>query len=299
MIIPKQIQIETVAGLCNVRCIMCPVDKSIRKEIMSNEDFSIILKKFLPYQEYIENVSLLGLGETFIDNNLSKKVDMCKTIGKGFKGVGVYTNGMLLNKKVSQELLDVNLDSLIISLDGISKETEETIRVGADINKIITNIEDFITLRNMNKEYKTKIIIRFTEQAINRLEWNSFYKFWENKLEFSKGDLILKYPVHNFGSKEKQIITETYNIKGLKCKEVYDRIIIFSNGEIGLCCGDQFGFYKNENIFDDDPIKIYNRGNFNIYREKMNKGNILDLDLCKNCSVAYSIISKQEYKMPN
>ena len=294
MIIPKQIQIETVAGLCNVRCIMCPVDISIRKEIMTNDKFLTILKKFLPYKEHIEMISLLGLGEMLLDKEIAKKVQLCKNLG--FKGIGVYTNGMLLSKKVSKELLEANLDSLIISIDGISEETENIIRVGAKVDKIIKNIDDFIQLRNSNKKFETRIIIRFTEQEINTSEWELFYELWQKKLDFEKQDLILKYPVHNVGNIKKLFTLQKYNMKGIKCKEVYERLIIFSDGEIGLCCGDQFGYYKNENIFEHDPIEIYNRGMFSKYREEMNNGNILELDLCKNCSVAYSIISKQEFK---
>lgn len=296
MIIPKQIQIETVAGLCNVRCIMCPVDQSIRKEIMSNEVFISILEKFLPYQNHIENLSLLGLGETLIDRDIAKKISISKTIGNGYKGVGVYTNGMLLTKELTKELLEAKLDSLIVSIDGISKETENVIRVGANVEKIIENIENFIYLRNSNDIYKTRIIIRFTEQDINKFEWYSFYQFWKKKLNFEKNDLILNYPVHNFGNLKEKINPEKFNLQNIKCKEVYERIIVFSDGEIGLCCGDQFGYYKNENIFEHDPIEIYNRGMFSKYRAEMNKGNILELDLCKNCSVAYSIISKKEFK---
>ena len=296
MIIPKQIQIETVAGICNVKCIMCPIDQSIRKEIMSNEKFEYILKKFLPYKKFIKNVSLLGLGETFIDPNLSKKIEIAKSIDSGYPGVGVYTNGMLLTDKIAIELLNAKLDSLIVSIDGFTPETQEKIRIGSDVKLIIRNIENFINLRNSSDKFLTRIVLRFTEQNLNRNQWNDFYNFWKVKINFDKNDIILNYPIHNFGNIKRNFTPKKYCMTGVKCKEIYERIIIFSDGEIGLCCGDQFGNYMNGNIYKNDPIEIYNSGTHFHYRDKMDKGKILELELCSKCSVAYSILEKREIK---
>jgi hypothetical protein len=30
--VPSHIQIETVAGYCNVRCVMCPIEKVLEKK---------------------------------------------------------------------------------------------------------------------------------------------------------------------------------------------------------------------------------------------------------------------------
>jgi hypothetical protein len=93
---------------------------------------------------------------------------------------------------------------------------------------------------------------------------------------------------------KKSFTPSRYDITGVKCKEVYDRIIIFLNGRIGLCCGDQFDKSENGNIFENDPIILYNKGNFSHYRNVMDKGNILKLELCSKCSVAYSLSMKKK-----
>jgi len=236
----------------------------------------------------------LGLGETLIDTNVAKKVQIAKTLGDGYDGVGIYTNGMLLTAELSLELLESQLDTLIISLDGITSDTQEIIRIGSDVHIIIDNIIQFIRLRKSNKNYSTKIVIRFTEQKINKFQWGKFCNFWKNKIDLDKGDLILNYPVHNVGNMKETFTPEKYGIMGMKCKEVYDKIIVFSDGGIGLCCGDQFGKYENGNIFGNNPIELYNRGNFIHYRKEMEKGNILELELCSKCSVAHSILKKRE-----
>ena len=78
-------------------------------------------------------------------------------------------------------------------------------------------------------------------------------------------------------------------IRKLECPEIFERLMIFSDGSLGLCCGDQFGLSNLGNVLDDDPIELYNSKFFNHYREIMRKGEILNLEFCKNCSIPYSI----------
>lgn len=289
-VIPSHIQIETVAGLCNVRCIMCPIEQSKRKEIMTGGTFTKILKKLQPYLYNQKFLSLCGLGETLIDKNTHEKIKIAKEMG--FRGTGIYTNGTLLNEEISEKLLDAELDSLIISIDGFTSRTQEAIRVGSNLNEIISNVERFITLRDIKS--KTRIVIRFIKQELNKHEENDFYNFWKQRIKSSYNDSISIYNVHNFGGMflnfdEKLNDDLLSKIRKLKCPEIYERLMINSDGSICFCCGDQLGHYNIGNVLDDDLIKLYNSKYYIHYRELIEKGEILNLELCKNCSVVYSI----------
>ena len=297
IIIPSHIQIETVAGICTFRCIMCPIKKSIRKEVMSTDKFETILKKILYFKEKIQYISLLGLGETLLDKEVVKKVVLAKQYG--FNGVGIYTNGSLLSPQMSEDLINSKLDSLIISIDGITPDTQERIRPGSNTDKLINQIRYFIKIRKQISG-KTRLILRFTKQKINKLEWPSFYNYWKNQLSAEYNDSIFCYHVHNCGdmvNNYKALHIDNNNFNNLKCPEVFSRMIIFSNGDIGLCCGDQFGNYKIGNIFYEDPLILYNHKIFKKYRKTMIEGNILKLKLCKNCTVMYSIYSRKHFNL--
>lgn len=283
-IIPYQVQIETVAGNCNLKCNMCPIDKSIRHEIMSDDIFKQIVISLLPIKKYIKIFTLLGLGETLLDKNVVNKIRYAKNWR--FKEVGLFTNGMLLTKVTADRLINAGLDVLICSIDGFHSSTHEEIRSNSNLNRIIRNIEYFIKERD-----HTKIIIRFTRQHLNYLEWSSFRNFWKSKLR--KGDLVLKYDVHNAGRNIKVSKQDFIS----KCSEVYKRLIIFSDGSVGLCCGDQFGHYEIGNILYSDPVELYNTPIFQHYRKEMNKGNISRLYLCKDCTVAQSIKNSEHVKL--
>jgi radical SAM protein with 4Fe4S-binding SPASM domain len=249
---------------------------------MSNELFEKIVQRLLPIKKGIQIFTLLGLGETLIDKDIIEKIKIVKKYE--FKEVGIFSNGMALDQELSTNLLNSGLDVIIFSIDGFSNKVQESIRIGSNLDKIVKNIEVFIEQREKLKA-KTKIIIRFTEQEINKNEWDDFVIFWKKKLR--NNDAIFNYGLHNVGHIVENKIDEV--IKITKCSEVYNRMIIFSDGKVGLCCADQFGHYNIGNILNDDPIDLYNHELFKHYRNEMDKGNILNLELCKDCTVMYSI----------
>lgn len=283
-LIPAQVQIETVAGFCNSKCTMCPIAGSRRKEIMKNDVFEKIVYKLLPVRNNLKIFSLLGLGETLIDPDTAKKIKIAKDYN--FIEVGIFTNAMLLSENMTIQLLQAGIDVFIFSIDGYSPAVYENIRIGLKLQTVINNIDFLLKERDKQKK-NVKIIIRFTKQESNSQEWNDFFNFWSKKLNKKYGDMISAYNVHNAGENLQKISKDVKILPNIYCPEIY-KLKIFSDGEIGFCCGDQFGKIHIGNILNEDVIELYNHALFRNYRDKISEGNILDLELCKNCSVATS-----------
>ena len=79
----------------------------------------------------------------------------------------------------------------------------------------------------------------------------------------------------------------------LRCEDVYSRMIIYSNGDVALCCADYNGFYALGNLLTDDPIEIYNNAIFTRFRRMMNDGKLYELKECKLCSIPISRYYKE------
>jgi MoaA/NifB/PqqE/SkfB family radical SAM enzyme len=274
---------------------MCPIKTSKRKEIVDNVRFTKILKSLKPYTNKIKFLSLVGLGEPLIDKQVAEKIKIAKKMG--FHGTGIYTNGTLLDEKMAKKILDAKLDTLMVSIDGFTSKTQGAIRVGTNLDHIVSNVERFIALREKKKS-KTKIVIRFIRQELNKHEEKDFYDFWKSRIKSKYNDTISIYNVHNYGGSlpnfDKKLNADLLDkTKKLKCPEIYDRLLIQSDGLVNFCCGDQFGHYHIGNVLEEDPVKLYNSKHYIHYREQIEKGNILKLELCKNCSVAYSIATRK------
>ena len=84
----------------------------------------------------------------------------------------------------------------------------------------------------------------------------------------------------------------------MKCYQLYDRLTILSDGSLGLCCGDQLGKYKIGSVLNEDPVVLYNHSEiFSKYREKIENGKISELELCRGCSVPYSVSTKEIHSL--
>ena len=199
-IIPKHLQIETINGTCTARCRMCTIGEWTRKPSrMKDKDFEVILRKFIPYIQYLDYLTLHGCGEPLLDLGLPKKISIAKHWG--FRGVGFATNCTELTPSTSSRLIESGLDTIICSIDGIKKETHEAIRVRTHFEEVVENVKAFIGLRD-KMSGKTRVLVRFIRQKLNHKEWPAFNDKWSKCLSNEKGDGVIVFDEHNWGKKE-------------------------------------------------------------------------------------------------
>jgi len=143
------VQVE-VTTHCNGSCIYCP--HTIMKNQWVNKHMPIeLFNEFIPFIGYTDLVYLQGWGEPLLNNNFFEMVRTCKARGKR---VGFTTNGMLLTEDTIQTLLDLQLDIIGISLAGATARTNDRIRKGSNLDKVISNLE---LLRKIKAEKKSHV----------------------------------------------------------------------------------------------------------------------------------------------
>lgn len=290
MLIPKHLQIETIGGVCTAECTMCGYKKTWARQplVMKNSVYTHILEKFKPYRDQLQYLTLHGLGEPLLDKHLPQKIEIAKKMG--FKSIGFATNCTELSEQKSYDLINAGLDTLICSIDGITQQTHESIRRKTNFNEIVSNVKNFLKIRKLISG-GGKIIIRFIRQELNKDEWPAFLEFWSLHLDKSCGDQVVRFDIHNW-SREPDNDYHTVDInRGLQnyiCTDLFERLLVYANGEVGLCCADENGFFKLGNVIDSDPIEIYNNAIFTYYRTMMQEGKIFDLEHCRTCTVPRS-----------
>ena len=295
-IFPKHLQIETVNGICTARCDMCTIRQWKRKpNCMRFEIFKKILSKYVHLKDHLEFLTLHGAGEPLLDSGLPDKIATAKQMN--FRGIRFASNCTLLTEKVAIAILNAGLDTIICSIDGLDKQTHESIRRGTDFDQVKENVLRFIKIRNDSGT--TKVIIRFIRQKINAVQWEDFRSYWKSELNDCFGDDVLTLDIHNWGGDlndfEHKDMHYGKRIEKLICSDVFDRMLIGSSGEVSLCCADGDADYMGigSNVLDSDPIEIFNNYVFRQYREKMLAGDILDLPRCNKCTSVRSRYIKQ------
>ncbi len=227
---PKYFEVETIRA-CNARCSMCTVHEwKDKNNKMEEQLFDKIAEEMSHYSEWINHVCLSRNGEPLLDANLVKKIKLLKKYG--IKHVTFSTNASILSEKKAIELIESGLDDIRFSIDGITKETFESIRKGLNFEQVIKNCLKFIELRGSST--KPRIQVRMTLQDSNKHEEEDFQKFWKSKL--TQNDIVSSKPMHSWGNQ-----LESYKKNGLDvetsipCISPWSTMVIHFGGTVPLC----------------------------------------------------------------
>ena len=298
MLIPKRVTIETIYG-CNFHCPMCPIDmpSKRKKGLMAWDLYKRVIDELAPYKDDIEMMDLFSLGEPLLDKYLFERIRYAKAVG--FRNVGISTNASLLNAQKQRLLMESGVDHVIFSIDGATKETYESIRVGGIFETDIKNCVETIALRDADG-YPARFLVRFIRQEKNRHEVGNFLKFWGTKIDKAKGDAISIYDAHTFGGttgiKDDIISGREESIEKVPCFIIFDILYILADGTVPLCNEDWLnGDYNFGNAANTNPIEIFNSPRFKQIRELHNRGEKTCMQICKDCTVLYSETTKQTF----
>ena len=125
---------------CNLECRTCMRnvwDEPLGE--MSNATFARIVEGLGSFSPP-PTVMFGGLGEPLFHPNIVEMVAQAKSLGAT---VELITNGTLLTKERSCQLIDAGLDRLWISLDGATPESYADVRLGAALPEVLANLKDF------------------------------------------------------------------------------------------------------------------------------------------------------------
>lgn len=291
---PKYFEIETV-NFCNARCIMCTIgDWNNRKNaVMSADLFSKFTDEVSNYKDWVETVCLARDGEPTLDPQLVSRVRMLKRTG--IKKVTFSTNGQLLTKRRIEELIKAGLDDIMVSIDGITKETFERIRFRLNYETVLNNTLELIRLRNAINP-KMSIRLRMVVIDENQHEVSDWLHFWGSRV--CEGDKVYTMPAHTWGNQLREESADLVKLYADKpCVSVFSTVTMHVDGKIGLCGVD----YSPKNLMGDfskQSLKeIWTGEAFNKSRELHANGRRNEIALCRGCDLwdrEYRIAEKQE-----
>jgi radical SAM protein with 4Fe4S-binding SPASM domain len=129
---------------CNLDCVTC-IRNSWDERLgnMTMASFSRIIKGLRSLSP-APDIFFGGLGEPLAHPDIVEMVREAKTLGSS---VELITNGTLLNKTLSKQLIEAGLDVLWTSLDGATPESYKDVRLGAALPQVLANLTEFRQIR--------------------------------------------------------------------------------------------------------------------------------------------------------
>ena len=299
---PRRLVLE-LTNACNLSCVMCGRNATNFKLTRFDMD---IFRKLEPLFDTIEEVTLMGWGEPSIHPNF---LEMLEIINRHSARKYFCTNGMTLDK-IKDAIFDYKVDVFAVSLDGATYETNNKIRRGSDLNKIVTNLKEIVRIkkeRNLSYPYinfvfcamksnidelpdlvklandigidevKVVYLTTFNKLLAHEVLWDEKEKTKEifNRAEALANEL-------NISLKLPYLIGEDpANDKAHKdCYVTWRDFFIGSDDYIRPCMSTNVEFFKYNK--DTDFMTMWNDEKFQEYRKNVNTEN-----MDKNCTHCY------------
>ncbi|MGD8665917.1 MAG: radical SAM protein, partial [Desulfobacterales bacterium] len=136
--LPRNLYLE-VTNRCNLKCKACIL---YRGSWESARDVALgEVVRIADQLPRLERIALHGIGEPLLNADLAAMIRHLKN-RKAF--VFFNSNGILLDEKRQDELIDAGLDELRISLDAANQQDYEAMRNSDRFAQIISNLRSFV-----------------------------------------------------------------------------------------------------------------------------------------------------------
>ncbi len=163
---------------CNLKCPMCPRQNSVHLEKADvSED---VLAPLLEAASHYVYAGLQGLGEPLLNPDLFRIAAEFKRRMPSESVLATTTNGMFLTPDASRKLIDLGLNSLVVSLDGASKDVYEALRPGADFDVVTRNVAYAINYGRKSGRKRLWFSANFVTHPENLVEIPTFMEFINN-----------------------------------------------------------------------------------------------------------------------
>lgn len=161
-------------NLCDLRCEMCPEvsvrqSKNFKPVIMPLEDFKniaemIFCKAHMLYLSCTAEPLLTPRFEEYIRVAGAYKVPFLAFI----------TNGMKLAPEIITASIESGVSQIVISADGASAKTFESVRGGASFSRLLENLSMIRNIKAASHSKKPEVRLNFTISKINWFEVDRF-----------------------------------------------------------------------------------------------------------------------------
>lgn len=266
---PLHLDIEST-NACNLRCVMCP--RNFMTEKIGYIEWNLFKKIIDEGAKYrLPSIKLNYRGEPLLHPNLPRMVRYAKE--KRIIEVQFNTNGLPLNKKKIEELLDAGLDRIIFSFDGATKETYEKIRTGSNYEKVVNNIRTLVVMRNEMGLKRPLVRVQMVKMKENEHEVEDFLKMWipvANRVAVST-------------KREPRGVQE--EVRHFPCPQIWQRLMVCWDGEVRICCGDWSGEIVLGNAKESSIYELWHSQKLNQIRELHAQGRFNEIPVCARCEV--------------
>lgn len=260
---------------CNLKCPMCVVhgntdDPKVLEIIKKNMKVTDAKQILDEIEGHTETIGPGLWSEPLMGRDILMHLNSMKR--RGFK-ISMNSNGLLLNKKMAANLVEIDVDSITVSVDSTTNETLSKIRGVEKLEKIEQHVKQLLAIRG--DAPSPRIGVSFTKQAENLHEEAKFIEKWTQIVDFVRiGEVFEEGKFPNI---------EIDQSKRIPCAELYETMTIHTNGDVSICCLDGFKDLVVGNAVQEGVKNVWHGDKLNEIRKHHENGEWDKVPFCKNC----------------
>lgn len=284
---PAFIEVQT-SSFCNSKCIVCPYTKVKSynpRGKMERNLWDKLTDEFMSNRSDIINIEPYLNNEPFLDKDILELLYMLKPIDRY---VEISTNLQNCTIEMFDEIIENKLvDEIRCSILGFNRISYKRI-MGIEMRDVLEKLK---YLSEANKRAGSPLKIQFTmighETLISEEELREAANY-----AFALGVSFKVYPYldraeNNDLLTEKRISEQKGHVIGCKLGYLRDRIAIWHDGIVALCCQDWKRKHIIGNLNECSIKELWKSDTMKHYRDNIyfEKNDIQDL-ICKKCALA-------------
>lgn len=270
---PLLVDIE-LSSVCNLKCPMCYMitedfKSKVRIQLMEMDLFKKIVDEI---SGKVQAVRLSLRGEATLHPEFTKCICYCKQ--RGIKEVSFLTNASKLTREYFIEIAKAGADWITISIDGTG-ETYEQVRKPLKFADTLQKVKDIYYIKRENGWEKPVIKIQGIWPSIK----NNPGQYYDTFAPYT--DLVAFNPLIDYLGNDEDIVYED----NFSCPQLYQRLVIGSDGKVLLCSNDEEGRYLLGDVNTESIHAIWHGERMDKARQIHKDGGFARMDVCRKCYI--------------
>ncbi|MFQ5953190.1 MAG: radical SAM/SPASM domain-containing protein [Candidatus Omnitrophota bacterium] len=271
----------SVSNVCNSKCPSCVYTQNpeLRKSYGSEPFMKPLVFNKIAGEagKYGSMMRLSGTGEPFLNPDLVEEIEYAKKAGAG---IGIITNGSLLNGEKIRRILEAEADAIEYSVDAMDEEHYKKVRAGLDFNLVKSNIMKTLELRGkMNK--KTAVLVSVVNSPEEDEYVNRTVEYWENIVDKVISRKFLRWGLIEEENKTQGYLSKTERVP---CPFPFERLNIDTSGNIRFCGYDITYNVVMGNVLENTIEEIWTGEKFNEWRQYHLNREFHKIPMCRDCT---------------
>ena len=286
---PLQLDIE-LNDNCNFRCPNCPQSTAVNKSytIMNIQLFHRLVMESLLAHNF-ESIKLQYRGEPLLYPHFIAILEFAK-----FFGLYVHfnTNGSLLTDDIINALIEYKVDKIIFSIDSSNPIVYNRMRKGGSFSKTFNNVAKLYTEKVKRGSKYPRIRVQAVycddnKEEIDSGKYNELFKLFADEIGYED-----MFDFTELIDTSKDILSKWH------CGQLWQRLVILSDGEVLPCCGGidnpRGKIYSLGNVNETNLHEIWNGPVLTKYRELHRNGFSHLVEMCARCRVRKYVVDKTQ-----